>query len=88
MASTQTSKSRSVARKSPPTVAPAPKPSTRKKKTVAPAAAIPPMTAEEWRQKVAAAAYLRAEARGFVGGSAEQDWLDAEAELVAKLASK
>jgi hypothetical protein len=30
---------------------------------------------------VALAAYLRAERRGFIGGSPEQDWLEAEAEL-------
>jgi hypothetical protein len=39
----------------------------------------------EWRQMVAAAAYFRAEARGFAGGSPEQDWLDAESELMARL---
>ena len=39
----------------------------------------------EWRQMVAAAAYFRAEARGFSGGSPERDWLDAEAELTARL---
>ncbi|MFU8857077.1 MAG: DUF2934 domain-containing protein [Deferrisomatales bacterium] len=27
------------------------------------------------------AAYVRAESRGFVGGSPEQDWLEAEAEV-------
>jgi hypothetical protein len=30
---------------------------------------------------VATAAYFRAQARGFQPGAAEQDWLDAEAEL-------
>ena len=39
----------------------------------------------EWRQMVVAAAYFRAEARGFAGGSPEQDWLDAEAELRARI---
>jgi len=36
---------------------------------------------EERRQMIAAAAYYRAERRGFTGGSAEQDWLLAEAEI-------
>jgi hypothetical protein len=30
---------------------------------------------------VAEAAYFRAERRGFVGGSPEQDWFEAEIEL-------
>ncbi|MBI3530831.1 MAG: DUF2934 domain-containing protein [Betaproteobacteria bacterium] len=36
---------------------------------------------EEWNDMVATAAYYRAEARGFDGGSAEDDWYEAEAEL-------
>lgn len=40
----------------------------------------------EWQEMVAAAAYYRAEARGFCGGSPDQDWLDAEAELLERLA--
>ena len=36
---------------------------------------------EEWRDMVATAAYYRAEARGFDGDSAEDDWYEAEAEL-------
>ena len=36
---------------------------------------------EEWHDMVATAAYYRAEARGFDGGSTEQDWYEAEAEL-------
>ena len=84
MAATQTGKTRSTSRKTPPTMAKvtakAPKVTLRKKKTTAPA-----ITPQDWHQMVATAAYLRAEARGFVGGSAEQDWLDAEAELMAKV---
>ena len=38
-------------------------------------------TEAEWRAMVAEAAYLRAERRGFVAGSPEQDWLEAEDEL-------
>lgn len=36
---------------------------------------------DEWRDMVATAAYYRAEARGFDGDSAEDDWYEAEAEL-------
>lgn len=36
---------------------------------------------EEWRDMVATASYYRAEARGFEGGSTEDDWYEAEAEL-------
>ena len=36
---------------------------------------------EEWYRVVAVAAYLRAERRGFEGGSALDDWLEAETEL-------
>ncbi|HEV8645185.1 MAG TPA: DUF2934 domain-containing protein [Burkholderiales bacterium] len=43
---------------------------------------------QEWQEMVAAAAYYRAEARGFYGGSPERDWLDAEAELLERLAPK
>jgi hypothetical protein len=38
-------------------------------------------TEAEWRAMVAEAAYLRAERRGFVRGSPEQDWFEAEEEL-------
>jgi len=34
-----------------------------------------------WRDMVSTAAYIRAEARGFEEGSAEDDWYGAEAEL-------
>jgi hypothetical protein len=37
--------------------------------------------AGERLQRIAIAAYYRAERRGFVGGSPEQDWLEAEAEV-------
>lgn len=40
---------------------------------------------EEWQDMVATAAYFRAEARGFEGGSAEDDWYEAEAELRERL---
>jgi len=40
--------------------------------------------AERW-EMIAIAAYRRAEQRGFSGGSAEQDWLEAEAEIDREL---
>jgi hypothetical protein len=67
------------------TAAKAPKAAPRKKKSPESPIAAPAITPQEWKQRVATAAYLRSEARGFVGGSAEQDWLEAEAELMAKL---
>jgi hypothetical protein len=36
---------------------------------------------EEWQDMVATAAYYLAEARGFEGGSADEDWYEAEAEM-------
>jgi len=36
---------------------------------------------QEWRDMVATTAYYRAEARGFEGGSADDDWYESEAEL-------
>ena len=42
---------------------------------------------EEWQDMVATAAYFRAEARGFDGGSAEDDWYEAEAELRERLSA-
>lgn len=51
-------------------------------KAAAPAAISP----EERYDRVAKAAYLRAEHRGFLPGSELQDWLDAEAEMDTLLA--
>ncbi len=39
------------------------------------------ITAEERIRMIREAAWLRAERRGFVGGSPEQDWLEAEQEI-------
>jgi hypothetical protein len=36
---------------------------------------------DEWHDMVSTSAYFRAEARGFEGGAAEDDWYEAEAEL-------
>jgi hypothetical protein len=52
------------------------------------ATAEPPVgavTSDERRRRIAEAAYLRAEHRGFRGGSPVQDWLEAEAEVDAAL---
>jgi hypothetical protein len=40
------------------------------------------MNQSDFDNRIAEAAYLRAAARGFVGGDPMQDWLDAEAELM------
>lgn len=44
------------------------------------------ITAEEREAMIREAAYLRAEQRGFVGGSAKNDWLLAEQEIDQRLA--
>jgi hypothetical protein len=44
------------------------------------------ISAEERRRMVREAAYFRAEKRGFVGGSAEDDWRAAEQEVEERLA--
>jgi len=43
------------------------------------------ITPEERRGMIAEEAYLKAEGRGFQGGSSVQDWLEAEAEIDAIL---
>jgi len=43
------------------------------------------VTPEERHGMIAEAAYLKAERRGFRGGSPQQDWLEAEAEIDARL---
>jgi hypothetical protein len=87
MASTHSGKPRSSIRKAPPATIPkTPKAAVPKaRKTIALKPAGQAMGSTEWQQIVATAAYLRAEARGFVGGSPEQDWFEAEAELRAAL---
>jgi hypothetical protein len=45
------------------------------------APAIGGVTPEQRYRMICDAAYFRAERRGFVGGSAVQDWLDAESEI-------
>ena len=46
----------------------------------------PSCTDEQWRAMVSEAAYLKAERRGFVNGTPEQDWLEAERELRSRMA--
>jgi hypothetical protein len=41
--------------------------------------------ADQRRQWIEEAAYLRAEARGFVGGDPTSDWLEAESEVDARI---
>lgn len=41
----------------------------------------PPISAKERYQMISEAAYFRAEKRGFTGGSIEEDWIAAEAEI-------
>ena len=93
MATTQTGKTRTTPRKAPPAAPKSPlavKAAPAKKKAAASkkastAAALPAMNSPEWQGMVAMAAYLRAESRGFVGGSPEEDWFEAEAEVMARL---
>jgi hypothetical protein len=40
------------------------------------------------RRQIAEAAYYRAQERGFEPGREEQDWLEAEAELIRKDSSR
>jgi len=44
------------------------------------------VSAEERKAMIARLAYLRAEQRGFHGGTSLEDWLQAEAEVDAQLA--
>lgn len=87
MASTHSGKPRTSIRKAPPATVPKARKvaAPKARKTITLKRAGPAMGSIEWQQMVATAAYLRAEARGFVGGSPEQDWFEAEAELRAAL---
>ena len=40
---------------------------------------------EEVRRQIAEAAYYRAQRRGFAPGYEEQDWIEAEAEVMTRL---
>ena len=63
------------------------KPSPRKK-PVAKSELSLGVTPEERQHMIAIAAYVRAEKRGFVGGDAKDDWVQAEAEIDALLKKK
>jgi hypothetical protein len=54
---------------------------TTPKKVSKSARTIGGVTPEQRYRMVCDAAYFRAERRGFVGGNAVQDWLDAESEI-------
>lgn len=54
-------------------------------KGAAPAGVLLPVSHEERWRMVAEAAYYIAQRRGFVGGDANADWAQAEAEVEAKL---
>ncbi len=86
MASTQTAKPRNNLRKSPPAMAAAKPVAEPKAKKISVKSTKPVVGSHEWQAMVATAAYFRAQARGFIGGSAEQDWIDAEAEVAGKFA--
>ncbi len=94
MASTHTGKSRSSVRKAPPVIAAvkpastpkaAPKAAPKAKKITVKSSE-PVIDSQKWNAMVATAAYFRAESRGFMGGSAERDWMEAEAEVAARFA--
>ena len=86
MASTQAGKPRSSARKAPPAIVAATPVAGPKAKKIPVKSSKPVMGSQDWQAMVATAAYYRAEARGFLGGSAEEDWIDAEAEVAARFA--
>ena len=86
MASTQTGKPRSSVRKAPPAMAAAKPVVAPKAKKISVKSTKTMVDSQEWQAMVATAAYFRAQARGFIGGSAEQDWTEAEAEVAAKFA--
>lgn len=54
---------------------------TMPKKVVKAPSTIGGITPEQRYRMICDAAYFRAERRGFVGGNAVQDWLDAESEI-------
>ena len=86
MASPQTGKPRSSVRKAPPALAAAKPAAAPKAKKLSVKSIKPLVGSQEWQTMVATAAYFRAQARDFIGGSAEQDWIEAEAEIAARLA--
>lgn len=60
---------------------------TKSRKTIGRKQASKP-SGEDIRQMIAEAAYFHAEQRGFQGGSMDDDWLLAEAEIQAMLSEE
>jgi hypothetical protein len=60
---------------------------SRRRLAAAPDPAVQPPEDDARRALIAQAAYFRAERRGFAAGHEERDWLEAEAEVDAMLAS-
>ena len=56
-----------------------------KAKVVVPTVTRSRFSDDEWYEMVATAAYYRAQARGFEGGTPELDWYEAEEELEEQL---
>jgi Protein of unknown function (DUF2934) len=52
----------------------------------APSADLTAIGPQERYRMIAETAYFRAERRGFIGGSSEEDWFQAEAEVDSRLA--
>lgn len=61
---------------------------TTPKKTTRAKASKAEVTAHDLQHMIATNAYYRAERRGFSHGNHMQDWLDAEAEITAKVKVK
>ena len=76
--STQSEKPKKAAKRTAQAKKTTTKPKTRK--ITSEAAAI---TEDQRQQMIRDAAYFRALSRGFVGGSPEQDWIEAETEISA-----
>jgi hypothetical protein len=82
-------KKKSTAKKAPARTSKSPKkrPSPKKKPVAKPELVLG-VTPEQRQHMIAIAAYVRAEKRGFVGGDAKNDWVQAEAEIDALLKKK
>ena len=70
-----------------PTLVPRARPAARKRIRVPVAPTPTVFSPEERARRIAEAAYYRAEARGFVPGGEEGDWIAAEAEVDAQLSA-
>lgn len=61
---------------------------TAKAKVAVPVATRSRFSEDEWYEMVATAAYYRAQARGFEGGTPELDWYEAEEDLREQVAAE